>query len=226
VSESPPLRVHGLTKRYSGRSVLDQLALELGPGQSVALTGPNGAGKSTLLGCVVGTVIPDAGSITIAGHDLAREPIQARRALRYLPQEVEMPAGLTGRELIEFHADVFGERAAVERAVALADLGPAIDLLATTYSVGMRRRLAFACLLPGPGRLYVLDEPFAGVDSQARVALLAWLGERRRAGAGILIAAHEESEGPAITALEALTFPLVATAPADPKSPADPKAKS
>jgi ABC-type multidrug transport system ATPase subunit len=207
VSE-PPLRVRGLTKRYAGRSVLDNLDLDLEAGQTVALTGPNGAGKSTLLGCVVGTVIPDAGQISIAGHDLAAEPIAARRALRYLAQEVDLPAGLTGRELIEFHADVFGEPAAIERAVALADLGPAIDRLATTYSVGMRRRLAFACLVPGPGRLYVLDEPFAGVDSQARVALLVWLAERRRAGAGILLAAHEESEGPAIAALEARTFPL------------------
>lgn len=205
---APPLQVRGLSKRYAGRSVLDNLDLDLAAGETLALTGPNGAGKSTLLGCVVGTVIPDAGVIRIAGHDLAREPIEARRALRYLPQEVEVPAGLTGRELIEFHADVFGEPAALERAVALADLGPAIDLLATTYSVGMRRRLAFACLLPGPGRLYVLDEPFAGVDSHARVALLEWLGERRRAGAGILLAAHEASEGPAIAALEARTFPL------------------
>lgn len=205
---STPLRVIGLTKRYAGRSVLDSLALELGPGEALALTGPNGAGKSTLLGCVVGTVIPDAGTITIAGHELASEPIQARRALRYLPQEVELPAGLTGRELIEFHADVFGEPAAVERAIALADLGESIDMLASTYSVGMRRRLAFACLVPGPGRLYVLDEPFAGVDTQARAALLDWLGERRRAGAGILLAAHAESEGPAIAALAASTFPL------------------
>lgn len=205
---STPLRVEGLTKRYAGRAVLDALALALAPGEALALTGPNGAGKSTLLGCVVGTVIPDAGTITIAGHELAREPMKARRALRYLPQEVELPAGLTGRELIAFHADVFGEPAAVERAVALADLGEAIDHLASTYSVGMRRRLAFACLVPGAGRLYVLDEPFAGVDTQARAALLAWLDERRKAGAGILLAAHAESEGPAIAALAARTFAL------------------
>ncbi len=205
---APPLRVEGLTKRYAGRAVLEGVELEVGPGEVVALVGPNGAGKSTLLGSVVGTVIPDLGTVAIAGHDLRREPIEARRALRYLAQEVEVPAGLTGRELLEFHAGVFSEPAAVDRAAKLADLGPAIDLLASTYSVGMRRRLAFACLVPGTAALYVLDEPFAGVDTQARGSLLEWLAQRRRAGAGVLLAAHAESEGPALTALEARCFEL------------------
>src|SRR5690606_34264922 len=140
--------------------------------------GPNGAGKSTLIGCVCGTVIPDAGTVTIAGHELRGEPIQARRRLRYLPQEGDVPIGLTGRELLEFHADVFEDRGALTTAERLADLGPALDLLATTYSVGMRRRLAFAALACGDAGLYVLDEPFAGLDAASRERLLDWLRAR------------------------------------------------
>lgn len=204
---SVPLRVEQLSKSYAGNKVLDGVALELAAGEAVALLGPNGAGKSTLIGCVCGTVIPDSGTITIAGHDLRTEPIEARRRLRYLAQEVDVPIGLTGRELLEFHADVFEARQDLDEAERLADLGPAIELLATTYSVGMRRRLAFAAIACGGAGLYVLDEPFAGIDAQSRDRLLGWLLERQRAGAGILLAAHE-SEREAIDALGARPFVL------------------
>ncbi|NVB43179.1 ABC transporter ATP-binding protein [Pseudenhygromyxa sp. WMMC2535] len=187
-----PLRVRGLSKRYVDKVVLDGLDLELAAGEVVALLGPNGAGKSTLIGCICGTVIPDAGEVSVAGHDLRGEPIAARRGLRYLPQEIDVPAGVTGRELLGFHAEVFEDPGAVEAAAALADLGPSLELLATTYSVGMRRRLAFACLAPGDAALYVLDEPFAGVDLASRERLVAWLAERRAAGAAILLAAHAQ----------------------------------
>lgn len=204
---SVPLRVQGLSKRYAQRSVLGDISLELAVGEAVALLGPNGAGKSTLIGCVCGTVIPDAGTITIAGHELRSEPIQARQRLRYLAQEVDVPAGLTGRELLEFHADVFGHPAGLDQALALAGLGDAIELLATTYSVGMRRRLAFAALSLGDAALYVLDEPFAGVDAESRERLLAWLMARRSGGAAILLAAHDQDRE-ALDALAARPFAL------------------
>jgi ABC-type multidrug transport system ATPase subunit len=205
---SLPLRATGLSKRYGQRQVLADVSLELQAGEAVALLGPNGAGKSTLIGCVCGTVIPDAGSVAIAGHDLRSEPIQARRQLRYLAQEIDVPAGLTGRELLEFHADVFMmDRKSMAGVEALSGLGPALELLATTYSVGMRRRLAFASLAFGDAALYVLDEPFAGIDAEGREQLLAWLLERRSAGAAILLAAHVQ-DNPALEALDARRFTL------------------
>jgi ABC-type multidrug transport system ATPase subunit len=215
-----PLRVEQLSKSYAGHKVLDAVALEVTAGEAVALLGPNGAGKSTLIGCVCGTVIADAGTVTIAGHELRSEPIEARRRLRYLAQEVDVPIGLTGRELLEFHADVFADHNSpgprrtrtnsIAEAERLADLGPALELLATTYSVGMRRRLAFAAMACGDAALYVLDEPFAGVDTQSRDRLLGWLLERKHAGAGILLAAHE-SDREALDALAARPFTLCST---------------
>ena len=80
------LALAGVRKRYADRPVLENVDLEIARGEVVALIGPNGAGKSTLLGCVAGTVIADAGTIAIAGHDLAGAPLRARAALRYLPQ--------------------------------------------------------------------------------------------------------------------------------------------
>jgi ABC-type multidrug transport system ATPase subunit len=204
---SLPLRATGLHKRYAQRAVLTDVSLELQPGETVALLGPNGAGKSTLIGCVCGTVIPDAGTVTIAGHDLRSEPIQARRRLRYLAQEVDVPAGLTGTELLEFHADVFEDRSALPHARALSGLGDALSLLATTYSVGMRRRLAFASLAFGDAAVYVLDEPFAGIDAEGREQLLAWLMKQRDAGAAILLAAHVQDNW-ALEALDARRFTI------------------
>ncbi|EDM79060.1 ABC transporter, ATPase subunit [Plesiocystis pacifica SIR-1] len=216
---APPLRARGLSKRYLTRAVLDGLDLEVAGGEAVALLGPNGAGKSTLLGCVCGTVIPDAGSVEIGGHVLDAAPIAARAALRYLPQETEHPAGLTGRELLRFHAEVFGDLspASLERAEALAKLGPALDHLATTYSVGMRRRLAAACLVPGRAALYVFDEPFAGLDTQAREGLLAWMRALLAEGAGLLLAAHEQDRW-ALDALDVRPFPLTPPTPPAPEA--------
>jgi ABC-type multidrug transport system ATPase subunit len=187
---APALAVDGLHKAYQGRVVLAGLSFTVAPGEVAAIVGRNGAGKSTLLGAIAGTIVPDAGEVRIGGVSLA-----------------DLPEGLTGRELIEFHAAVFGspgDRAAAE---ALADLGEAIDHLATTYSVGMRRRLAFACLWPGRAGVFALDEPFAGLDGPARERCLLALEERIATGAGVVLAAHD-ADAPELTRLRATIVAL------------------
>lgn len=193
-----PLVVRNLAKTFGRHAVLCGIDLEVRAAETVALVGPNGSGKSTLLGCICGTVIPDCGDIHIGGHDLVREPILARLGLRYLPQEVEVPDGLTGHEFLAFYADVYSVPQAREQAEARTGLGEALDRLASTYSVGMRRRLGFAAALCGvvpPARpggvLLVLDEPFAGVDDAGRQQMRTLLGQARDGGAGILVAAHQ-----------------------------------
>lgn len=203
---APALVVRGLAKRFGRRTVLAAIDLEISAGEAVALLGPNGAGKSTLLGAIAGTVIADAGSITIAGHDLATAPLEARARLRYLPQEIEPPQGVSGRELLEIHAAIFRAPLAPE-ALEIADLGESLDQLATTYSVGMRRRLLLAALSLGSGALWVLDEPFAGLDRPSQRAAIELLSRRRAAGAALLVAAHDE-EDPMIDRLGARVLKL------------------
>jgi len=214
MSDVIPLEVDGLTKVYAKLTILDGLSFRVSPGEAVALVGPNGTGKSTCIGCVVGGVVPDGGQVKIGGEALARHPIEARRQLRYLAQEVDAPMGLTGREVIEFHADVFGDRTQVEASVRMADLGPSIEHLVTTYSVGMRKRLMFSSLMAGRGRLYVLDEPFAGIDGEGRTRMVAWLKKRLADGAGMLLAAHD-SDVPELDAIEARRLPLTRRASQD-----------
>jgi ABC-type multidrug transport system ATPase subunit len=193
-SAKAALSIQGLAKRYGRSAVIEGLDLSVAPGEAVALVGPNGAGKSTVLGCVAGTVIADSGTIVIGGHDLAAAPIRARAILRYLAQETPIPAGLTGREILAFFSDVYGDPDGLAGAVAFCALGDAIDHLATTYSVGMRRRLLFAAMLPGAASLYVLDEPFSAVDREGRQRMVERLQEAMAAGAGVLLAAHERDE--------------------------------
>jgi len=186
------LEISGLSKRFAD-PVLCDISLTIAPGEVIALIGPNGAGKSTLLAAVAGTVIPDAGTIEIAGHDLCAAPLLARAALRYLPQEIDLPAGITGRELLELHAAIF-EAPLTPAALDLASLGQALDHLATSYSVGMRRRTLLAALSLGQPALWIADEPLAGLDRPSRIAAITLLKTRAAAGAGVLLAAHEADD--------------------------------
>lgn len=186
-----PLNATSISKRFGSHTVLEGVDLHVDAGETVLLLGPNGVGKSTMLGCVCGTVIPDGGTIEIGGHLLADAPLAARAALRYLPQEVEVPAGLTGEELLRFYADVHGDAAGMARAREATQLGDALQRLASTYSVGMRRRLAFGGLQLGEADLYVLDEPFAGVDREGRDRMAEILQALIGRGAGLLLAVHD-----------------------------------
>ena len=92
------LTVTGLTKSFGERLVLDRLALDVAPGESVALLGANGCGKTTTLRCIIGLARPDNGSVAIGGVELARDPIGVRRRVSYLPQRAVFPPMLTVRE--------------------------------------------------------------------------------------------------------------------------------
>jgi ABC-type multidrug transport system ATPase subunit len=186
------IRLCAVEKRYGGKVALAPLDLAVDAGRIVGLVGANGAGKSTALSIASGQVVPDAGRVELGGKDLAADPIAARRALSYVPQESPLPHALTVDEVFAFFAEVRG--VPIDQTaplVALSGLEADRTALVRELSGGMRRKLALAtALLPGPVSI-VLDEPFAGLDELAERRFEAAIRARRGAGAAVLVAGHD-----------------------------------
>ena len=185
------LTLTGLTKTFGGRRVLDGLDLEIGAGESVALLGANGSGKTTTLRCIVGLARPDRGRISIGGVDAAKEPLNARRRLSYLPQKSVFPLTLTVRETLEVVARL---RAIDTRAVARELEACGLDALANRnvgqLSGGERQRLAMAVAFLPTVDLYLFDEASASLDPTASRILFQRARRLRREGHTLLFTTH------------------------------------
>ncbi len=195
------LQATGLTKAYRGRRVVDDVSLNLAPGEIVGLLGPNGAGKTTTFHMMVGLVPPDGGRVTLFGEEITRLPMyrRARAGISYLPQEASVFRKLTVGENLLCIAETLplSPAAREERMMALLEeFG--IDHLrhqgAYTLSGGERRRLEIARALVLTPRFILLDEPFAGIDPLAVVDIQRIVGGLRRQGIGVLITDHNVRE--------------------------------
>ena len=189
------LRARGLHKRFGPAIALAGVDLQAGPGECVGLVGPNGGGRSTLLKILATLLPPTSGSIEIAGIDAVRTPFGARRHLAYVGEERVAGHGLSAHEYLSF---VVGARCgrvpptAVEQALTRARMTPDGDV--DHLSTGNRRRVALAAALLVKPQLLLLDDPFAGLDADARVAFSVWLSEVRDGGTTIIAALNEERD--------------------------------
>lgn len=196
------IRVRGLTKVYRSRGsgvrgaskpALDGVDLDIPRGSLFGLLGPNGAGKSTLINILAGLVNPTAGTAEIWGHDLKRQPRQAAAAIGVVPQELNLDAFFTPRELLDFQGGLYGvpprERRTNEL-LATVGLTEKADAYARALSGGMRRRLMVAKAMVHSPPVLVLDEPTAGVDIELRQSLWAHIRALKRSGVTILLTTH------------------------------------
>jgi ABC-2 type transport system ATP-binding protein len=171
---SPPaITATGLCRSYGEHLVLDGLDLGVPEGTIFALLGPNGAGKTTAVNILSTLIGADAGTATVAGHDVARDPDGVRGAIGVTGQFSAVDGLLTGRENLILMADLhkFGKKAGRRRAddlLARFDLVEAATKPASTYSGGMRRRLDLAMTLVGSPSVIFLDEPTTGLDPRSR----------------------------------------------------------
>ena len=186
--------VHGLTKRYGNRTVVDGFDLELPAGVVAGFVGPNGAGKTTTMAMLLGLVRPTAGSGTVLGAPIS-EPAA------YLPRVgamVESPAfypALTGRQNLRMFATV--GRHPTARIAALLDvvgLADRADDRYRTYSLGMKQRLGIAAALLGDPALLILDEPANGLDPQGVPEMRGLVGSLAHSGRTVLVSSHDLSE--------------------------------
>jgi len=200
------IRLRDIRKRFGSVQALDGVSLDVEPGEVVALLGPNGAGKSTLIRILATTVLPDSGSATVAGHDVVRDAMGARRFLGVMiGDERSHYWRISGLRNLAFFGALFGlprSEAAVrsERLLDAVGLTDAADRPVLGYSSGMRARLSLArALLPDPP-LLLLDEPTRNLDPLAaagfRESVSELIAERQT---GILFATHDLHEAVAIS---------------------------
>ena len=199
------VEVAGLGKTYRGskksapKEALKNIDLSIPRGSIFGLLGPNGAGKSTLINILAGLVRKTNGSAQVWGHDVTDDPRHARSAIGVVPQELNLDAFFTPRELLDVQAGLYGVPKNERRTSALldaVDLTDKADSYARTLSGGMRRRLMVAKAMVHNPPVLVLDEPTAGVDVELRRALWDFVKRLNKAGTTVLLTTHylEEAE--------------------------------
>jgi ABC-2 type transport system ATP-binding protein len=193
----PAIQVHALRKVYPGGvEAVKGIDFEVAPGEVFGLLGPNGAGKSTTVGVLTTTIAPTAGSASLVGHDVVREPLAARSASSVVFQEPVVDKTLTGRANLELHARLWGVTATradrrIDEFVSALGLGELIDRPVASYSGGERRRLEIARAMCSQPQVLFLDEPTVGLDPRIRHELLDVIaGLRAREELTILLTTH------------------------------------
>lgn len=179
------LKIHNLTKNYNGKTVLEQFSLQLPSTGTVCLFGPSGCGKTTLLNCIAGLELFDSGEIEGAGIGKISYLFQENRLLPWISAKDNIAAVLRGK------AGQNAEQA--EKWLRLVGLAEAGNKRPAELSGGMRRRVALARALAYGGDLYLMDEPFQGLDAERRDEMIALL-QKETAGALKIIVTHDFEE--------------------------------
>ena len=187
------ISAQGLTKLYGDFTAVRGVTFDVGPGEILGLVGPNGAGKTTTLRCLAGIITPTNGSIEIAGHTMEADPIDAKRALAFIPDEPHLFEYLSVEEHLRFIARMYGVADVDTRLPTLLEemeLGEKGRSLPGELSRGMRQKLAIACgLLHEPSAL-ILDEPLTGLDPAGMRRMRATIAARAARGAAVILSSH------------------------------------
>ncbi len=190
------LEISHLTKTYpGGKTAVRDLSLKVEDGDIFGFIGHNGAGKTTAIKCLVGAQSYDAGQILIDGIDLAQEPVAAKARLAYIPDNPDLYDHLTGIQYLTFIADIFAVSQA-DRGRRIGEAGGALELEEalgspiSSYSHGMKQKLALISAFVHAPRLLVLDEPFVGLDPKASHTLKEMMQQLTGRGSAIFFSTH------------------------------------
>ena len=191
---SPAIRVSGLKKTYGSVAAVDGVDLEVPRGSFFGFLGPNGAGKSTTIRILTGLIPADSGTVEILGLRLPEDELEIKKRIGLVPDESLLFDRLTGAEFLEFVGRMYGldRTTAIERASGLLDL---LELandrkIIGEYSKGMRKRVAMAASLIHHPELFLMDEPFEGVDAVGARLMKDILMDQVRRGATVFLTSH------------------------------------
>ena len=178
-----------------GKPVLDGISLSLREGEILGIRGENGAGKTTLLGIMAGIILPSSGSREVSP--------ELEGKITMVPQEIALYPALTGKQNLEFWAEIYGvhgreKTERIQSLLARTKLEDKGNKKVETYSGGMKRRLNLAAALVIHPKLLLLDEPTVGMDAGSVQELYSWLRELRDEGTSIVLISHESGEAESI----------------------------
>ena len=185
--------VEDYTKIYDRVAAVAGLSFRVKPGEILGLVGPNGAGKTTTMRALAGIIVPTSGRVAIAGHDLKADPVAAKRALAYVPDDPHLFDNLTIWEHFQFVASAYRLRdwhAAAEAILDKFQLVEKRDEPCSDLSRGMRQKVAIGCgYLHDPAAI-IFDEPLTGLDPRGIRTMRDSIRERAAAGAAVMISSH------------------------------------
>ena len=185
--------VEDFHKNYGKTVAVAGISFEVAPGEILGLLGPNGAGKTTTLRALAGILTPTRGRLLLDGHDVVRDPVAAKSALAYVPDDPQLFDRLTVWEHFRFVAGAYRQVDWVPRAETLLDrleLGEKRDTPAADLSRGMRQKLALACGWLHQPKAVLLDEPFTGPDPRGIRTMKELIREHAGDGAAIIVSSH------------------------------------
>lgn len=190
------LKITDLSKTYkNGKKAVDGLTLHVEPGDIYGFVGPNGAGKTTTIKCACGILDFDAGEILVDGKSIKEQPIACKREMAYIPDNPDLYLNMTGIAYLNFIGDVYAVPAAeragrIERYAGMLGIYSDLSDIISGFSHGMKQKLAITAALLHEPRLFVLDEPFVGLDPVAAHKLKELLKQICAAGGAVFFSTH------------------------------------
>jgi ABC-2 type transport system ATP-binding protein len=189
------VELKNVAKRYSEIVAVDNVNLAIKPGEIFGLLGPNGSGKSTILKMLLGLVQPDMGAVRVVGLDVKLEPVAVKRLVGYTPESPRLYEFLTGVEFLDFIGDIYG-MATEEKKGRITDYLKALQLegregdMISSYSEGMKQKIALISAFLHKPKLLVLDEPLNGLDPRSARIVKDFLHELKLQGVTTIMSTH------------------------------------
>src|SRR4051812_4735462 len=189
------ISIQGVTKNYGRKVAVDNLTLEIAPGEFFAVLGHNGAGKTTTIKMIAGLLRPSSGRIIVGGVDVQQDPIAAKKVSAYVPDQPFLYDKLSGIEFMNFIADLYGvdgdgRAKEIDRLVELFGMKDFIRELTEAYSHGMKQRLVLAATLLHKPKVILVDEPLVGLDPHTARLVKQVFRDQARGGTSIFLSTH------------------------------------
>lgn len=192
-----------VVKKYDTTITVNHLSFNIDQGEIFGLLGPNGAGKSTTIHMLAGLLKPSGGDILVEGFSIRKHPLEVKKRIGLVPQELAIYETLTARENVTFFAKLYGLRGSllsdrVDEALQFVGLLDKAKDKPSTFSGGMKRRLNIACAIMHRPKLIIMDEPTVGIDPQSRNHILESVRELNKLGSTVIYTSHYMEEVEAI----------------------------